>query len=290
MMNFAADNAALRTADVRRRFDRAATHFDEFDFVHTVGRNGLLARLDSMALDAKVIVDLGCATGSACPSLLRRFRRARIIAIDLSLPMLERAKAKRPRFAKLSAIQANAVSLPLADQSVDIVFANMLLPWVPEPAPMFGEVARILRKDGVFLFATLGPDSLLELRNAWQGVDPGPHVNRFLDMHDVGDVAVRAGLRDPVLDVDRLTVTYASATALFRDLTATGGRNSLRHRRQSLVGKNRFRAMTDTLDADKSDGVISLDLEIVYGHCWGSGQTRSDGEIRIDAAQIGRRR
>ncbi len=289
-MNLADNNAALRTTDVRRRFDRAAAQFDGVDFVHAVARDSLLARLDPIPIDARIIVDLGCATGSACRPLTKRFRRARIIAIDLSLRMLEQANKKRPRFAKTSAIQADATTVPLADHSVDLIYSNMLLPWIDQPASLFREVARILRKDGLFLFATLGPDSLLELRNAWQGLDPSPHVNRFLDMHDIGDVAVRAGLRDPVLDVDRLTVTYQSAAALLRDLTAMGGRNSLRYRRQSLIGKNRFRAMTDALNATKSDGIISLDLELVYGHCWGSGSFDGSGEIRIDAAQIGRRR
>ena len=109
-------------------------------------------------------------------------------------------------------------------------------------------------------------------------------------MHDIGDAAVRAGLRDPVLDVDRLAVTYASPAALFRDLTATGSRNSQRDRRQSLTGRRRFAAMTAALDATRVDEKIPLDLELVYGHCWGSGVIATSGEIRVDPSQISRRR
>lgn len=282
--------ATLRLSDVRRRFDRAAARFDDVDFVHHVTRDGLLARLEPIAIDARTVVDLGCATGSACRPLASRFRRAHIIAIDLSLPMLLQVLRKRTWFAKNSLVQANAATLPLMDQSVDVVFANLLLPWIDDHSRLFGEVTRVLRKDGLMLFATLGPDSLSEIRRAWQSVDDCPHVNVFPDMHDIGDAAVRAGLRDPVLDVDRLTVTYTSSDDLFRDLTATGSRNSLQHRSRSLIGKNRFKTMTAALDAATINGVVNLELELVYGHCWGPGPVAQGAEFRVDAAHIGRRK
>jgi malonyl-CoA O-methyltransferase len=283
------EQATLRTADIRRRFDRAAPTFDAADVVHRVTREGLFARMQPMLIDAGVVVDLGCATGTACQSLARRFRGTRILAIDLSRNMLRRTIDKKSWFSKTAAIQADAAAIPLADHSVDVVYANLLLPWIDDPALMFTEVARILRQDGLFLFSTLGPDSLLELRRAWQGVDTGEHVNRFIDMHHLGDAAVRAGMRDPVLDVDRLTVTYPSVAALFRDLSAVGARNSLAHRRRSLVGKGLFRAMTENLESTRRDGLIHCEFELVYGHCWGSGSTPATGEFRIDAGQIGHR-
>lgn len=264
-------------------------HFDAADFVHSETRTGLLERLEPMLVAANTVIDLGCGTGSACRALARRFRRSRVIGIDLSRGMLAQLSRKRSWRSKVAAVQADARALPFADQGVDVVFANLLLPWIDDPAGLFREVARVLRKDGLMLFSTLGPDSLLELRRAWQGVDTGAHVNLFMDMHDIGDAAVRAGLREPVLDVDRLAVTYAGSTELFRDLTAAGARNCLRGRRQSLTGKNRFAAMTDALEADRHDDVIRLDLELVYGHCWGSGSVAGSGEHRVAASQIGRR-
>ena len=206
-MDMTNDNWTLRSVDVRRRFDRAAATFDSADFVHRVTRDGLLSRIEPMSVDARVVVDLGSATGSAIGSLKKRFRAARIIAVDLSAAMLQKALGRRSWFSRFAAVQADARSLPFADDSVDVVFSNLLLPWIDEPAAAFGEVARVLREDGLFAFSTLGPDSLLALRLAWQASDDGVHVNRFLDMHDIGDALVRSGLRDPVLDVDRLSVT-----------------------------------------------------------------------------------
>lgn len=281
------DSSQLNLRDVRRRFDRAASGFDAVDFVHSATREGLLTRLAPMLIDAKTIVDLGCATGAGTRALSKQFRRAHIISIDLSQQMLRQAQHKRSFFGRRSVIQANAAALPLAAHSVDLVFANLLLPWISEPAILFTEIARVLRNEGLFIFSALGPDSLRELRQAWQGVSDDAHVNRFLDMHDIGDAAVRSGLRDPVLDVDRLRVSYEKPEAFFADLTALGGRNSLQNRPRSLTGKARFGAMTDALG---DTGILAFDLELVYGHCWGSGAVPTGGEVRVDAIEIGRRK
>lgn len=284
------NNHSLDIADLRRRFDAAATSFDSADFVHAVTRDGLFRRLEPMVLDAAVVVDLGCATGAAAGRLAKRFRGARIVGVDLSRRMLAKSAARRGWFVKAAFVQADAHALPIAEHSVDIVFSNLLLPWIEEPGPVCREVARILRKDGLFVFSTLGPDSLSELRDAWAGVDSHAHVNRFLDMHDVGDALVRNGLRDPVLDVDRLSVTYASADALFCDLAAVGARNSLRGRRQSLCGRARFEAMRERLERGSGDTTIRLDLELIYGHCWGSGVSPGRAQVKIDATAIPTRR
>jgi malonyl-CoA O-methyltransferase len=280
---------SLRAKDIRRRFDRAATHFDEFDFVHAVTRDGLFARLEPMLVDAKSIIDLGCATGTACKALAKRYRGAQIIGVDQSANMLQRANRKKPWLAKYSFLEASADAIPLADQSVDLVFCNQLLPWVDDAPLVFAEVNRLLRKGGLFIFASLGPDSFSALRRAWQASDHGVHVNNFPDMHDLGDAAVRAGLSDPVLDVDRLTVTYENTAALFRDLTGSAARNCLANRALFLTGKDRFAAMSRELQTPGSSATIELELELVYGHCWGSGPRARAGEVRIDPGRIGRR-
>lgn len=237
-------------------------------------------------MDAKVVVDLGSATGAATQALAKRFRGSRVLAVDLSNAMLQRCRARKSWFSKVSVVQADATALPFANQSVDVVFANLLLPWISDPADVAAEVARVLRKDGLFVFATLGPDSLLELRTAWHELDDYQHVNRFLDMHDVGDALLRAGLRDPVLDVDRLTISYNDAAGVFRDLSAAGARNALQHRNPTLLGKNRFLTMRNRLEASRDSAGINLGLELVYGHCWGSGPRQSGASVRIDASSI----
>ena len=284
------EQSTLCTRDVRRRFDRAAESFDAVDFVHAVTREGLLARLEPLVVQSNTVLDLGCATGAAHPILKKRFRRARIVSLDLSHAMLRRNLGKGRWFSRRSCVQASAADLPFDAQCFDVVFANQLLPWIDEPGRVFAEICRVLRRDGVFAFATLGPDSLRELGDAWSKVDAYRHVIRFPDMHDIGDALVRAGLRDPVLDVDRLTVRYDDTSKLFADLTRMGARNALVGRNPTLVGKRRFDEMIATLGSASGGSELSFDLELVYGHCWGGDATGDRNDYRIDATTIPRRR
>ncbi len=278
----------LRLRDIRHRFDRAAASFDSADFVHEVTREGLVTRLEPLLLEPSTILDLGSATGATGRLLRKRFKRAHVVSLDLSQPMLAQGKKHESWFSHTSFVQGDAHHLPFAAAAFDMVVSNQLLPWAPAPQPVFEEVARVLIPGGVFAFATLGPDSLQEVRRAWASVDSGVHVNRFADMHDIGDGLVGAGLRDPVLDVDHLSVNYENASNLFSDLTRAGARNSLAGRSRGLAGRGLFAAMTAAL-AD-SRGKITLDLELVYGHCWGAGPKNDPGAYRIDAKRIPTRR
>lgn len=279
----------FRLHDIQRRFDRAAASFDDADFVHAVTREGLLTRLEPLIIEARRILDLGSATGATGRLLRKRYRGAQVVSLDASIGMARRSLAGRGWLSKASAVQADARRLPFADGAFDLVVANQLLPWLPEPDPAFEEVARVLRPGGVFAFATLGPDSLQELRRAWASVDEGQHVHRFADMHDIGDGLVRAGLADPVLDVDRLSVSYDDADRLFADLARAGSRNALAQRPRGLTGRRRFAAMRRALVEAAGEERLVLDLELVYGHCWGTGPRRDPTDFRIPASGIPRR-
>jgi malonyl-CoA O-methyltransferase len=209
----------------------------------------LLQRLSPVVIQPRKILDLGCATGAGSRQLASRYRRSSVFGMDASIAMLQQARKRRALFARPAMIQGDACRIPLQSGSIDLVFANMLLPWIDDYPACLSEIARVLRKDGVFAFATFGPDSLSEIRAAWHSVDEDWHVNAYPDMHDIGDALVRAGLRDPVLDVDHLTVTYRDTAALYRDLTSAGARNCLLGRRRTLTGKSRFKAMDELLAA-----------------------------------------
>ena len=190
--------------------------------------------------EGETVLDLGSGAGiDVLLSAKRVGPTGFVYGIDMTDEMLELARkhASEAEASNVEFRKGYIEDIPLGDASVDVVFANMLLPWIDDPAAAFREIARVLGENGLFAFSTLGPDSLLELRDAWRAVDTGVHVRQFADMHDIGDAIVRAGLRDPVLDVDRLSVSYQSRDALFRDITATGARNTLQKRARGLLGR-----------------------------------------------------
>jgi len=281
-------SSQLRASDLRQRLDRAAMHFDDADFVHRASFDGLMERLDPLLISPDHILDLGAATGAGSRLLGKSFRKARVISLDLSEPMLHIARARRPIFSKTREVQGEATRLPFQTGSIDLVVANMLLPFIDDLPACFSEVARVLKKGGVFAFSTLGPDSFAGLRETWREIDESAHVREFADMHDVGDSLVGAALSDPVLDVDSLAISYQDVDSLFADISACGARNCLAGRRDSLTGKRRIRDLREKLVQNSADGGLEIGLELVYGHAWGSGPRAQPGEYRIEPDAIGR--
>lgn len=273
-----------------RRLDSAAAVFDQADFVHDRTAHGILERLLPMRLEPVRILDLGCGTGARSRLLTHRFPGSRVIGVDLSAAMLARAAARRAWFSRPALVQGDAGALPFADDSIDLVFANMLLPYIDDLPESLDEIARVLRHDGLFVFATLGPDSFTQLRSAWlQTGERHAHVRSFPDMHVIGDAMVSSGLRDPVIDVEYLDVNYSSSRSMYRDLTAIAARNSLADRCRTLAGRETFRRMQSTLAESADDGQLAVTLELVFGHGWGTEFRGSPDEYHIDPRSIGRR-
>lgn len=98
--------------------------------------------------------------------------------------------------------------------------------------------------------------------------DGRPHVSRFIDMHDIGDALVAAGFADPVMDMEYITVTYATPLAMLRELKAIGATNALAGRARGLLGKAAFARAEAALEATRRDGRIGATFEVIYGHAW----------------------
>jgi len=182
----------------------------------------------------------------------------------------------------------------MPDESFDIVFSNLMLPWCDDIDAVFAEVARVLAPRGLFTFTTLGPDTLMELRAAWRAVDDSEHVHPFTDMHDLGDGLVRAGLAEPVLDVSRYTLTYPDADALMRDLKAIGAQNAAESRTRGLTGRGRIAAMAAAYEPFRTGDVLPSTWEAVFGQAWGPTPAqrarRAGDEFAVPLERIPRRR
>ena len=260
---------------VRAAFDAAAARYDDCAVLQREVGTRLLERLDLVKLVPARVLDLGCGTGLHTRALLDRYPQALVCGADLAPAMCARTRARSGWFRRLRAVCADAARLPFADDSLDLVWSNFTLQWCGAPDAVFAEVRRVLRPGGLFLFTTLGPDTLRELRAAWATVDDRPHVNDFTDMHDVGDALVRARLADPVLDVERFTLTYPDVLALMRELKAIGAHNVLDTRARGLTGRGRLAAMSAAYERERRDGVLPASYEVVYGHAWAPAQKLS---------------
>ena len=270
------DELLVDKRELRRSFEQAAATYDAAAVLQNEVCRRMLARLDYIKLEPAAILDAGSGTGNAVAGLLARYPRAHVIALDLALAMARRARARRPwwrgildwRGARLAAVCGDIEQLPLAGESADILWSNLVLQWINEPRRAFAEMWRALKPGGLLMFSSFGPDTLKELRAAYQGADRHTHVQRFIDMHDLGDMLVASGFADPVMDMEIVTLTYADVRELMRDLKAIGAHNLTRGRPGTLGGKSLLAKVTQNYEAFRRDGKLPATYEVVYGHAW----------------------
>jgi len=283
---------------VRRNFGRAANTYEKHDALQQEVQTLLLDRLGFYLETPERVIDVGAGTGRGTALLRKRYPKAQVVAMDLALPMLRAAKKHVSWLKPFQRVCAEATALPLPDHSVDVLHSNLCFQWVDDLPALFGECVRVLKPGGLLVYSTFGPDTLKELRAAWAHADQQPHVSRFLDMHDLGDAMINAGLRDPVLDVDRYTLTYSEPRMLLKELQGLGATNADRERERHLLGKRHYQRMLEAYETMRVDGRIPATWEVVTAHAWGPppGQSRrmaGGGEIAsfsIDSLRGSRRR
>lgn len=287
---------------VAQSFTAAATQYDDVAVLQRQTADELLERLSFMRISPQKILDLGTGTGRNLALLHQRYPQAQLIAMDIAPGMLKQAQKRfrddlgfkrwLPNNKALQRIAGDAESLPLADNSVDLVFANLALQWC-DPRQSFKEIQRVLKADGLLMFTSLGPDTLTELRQAWAAVDNYPHVNVFYDMHDVGDAMTASGLADCVLDVEPYTLTYKTPMAMMRDLKILGAHNVNEGRRRGLTGKNVMKNVITAYEKFRREGLIPASYEVVFGHGWkltqAGQQQAEDGSVHVSIDEIQRR-
>ena len=244
-------------------------------------------KLELIKIKPQRVLDAGCGQGADLTQLQDNYPDSHLLGVDASFAMLASGMIKQQatksyvgrflgtllaaslgRESHLGIACADFSRLPLASNSVDLIWSNLALHWHPQPDLVFAEWRRVLRTDGVLTFSCFGPDTLLELREAFSTIDQFPHTLPFVDMHDFGDMLVNSGLSAPVMNMEKLTLTYPSVDKLFADVRALGG-NPLLTRRQGLMGKHAYRYLRAELERMRNrDGLIPLTFEVIYGHAF----------------------
>ena len=155
-------------------------------------------------------------------------------------------------------------ALPLTNESVNLVWSNLALHWLNDPEPAIAEAWRVLSPGGLLMFATLGPDTLAELRQTMP-----QRVHRFIDLHDIGDLLVSTRFATPVMDMERITLTYGTVEALLNELRNSGSANARFGRARGLAGGASHTQALERLRKQRNpEGRISASFEVIYGHAW----------------------
>lgn len=254
---------------VAAHFGRAAAQYEAHDLLQREVAARALERLDFMNTAPRRVLDLGAGTGRCARALATRYRKAEIVLCDLAPAMLDAARRQAPRwFSRERYVCADAECLPFAPGSFDLVFSNLAVQWCEHLPATFAGIRAALAERGLFLFTTLGPDTLHELRDAFASLSAEPRVNRFFDMHDIGDWLAHAGFADPVMETERITVNYADVMTLLRDLKGIGANNADIGRPRGMLGPRQLARVTAAYETRRTGGKLPATYEVIYGHAW----------------------
>ncbi len=247
-------------------------HAAEAPWLHREVARRMSERLGLIRVQPAMVIDWWSFNGASGALLRQAYPRARVQRVEDDVARLQGSHgAPAPwwsprswRAAGHGAVAAHDV----AAGGAGLVWANMMLHLVADPQATLRRWQQALAIDGFVMFSTLGPGSLAGLRDFYVQQDwPAPHA-AFVDMHDLGDMLVRAGFADPVMDQETLTLTWPDADALLAELRSLGGNadpqrfaglRTPRWRRRLLAG---LHALQD------AQGRLRLDFELVYGHAF----------------------
>jgi malonyl-CoA O-methyltransferase len=301
--------ALLDKHEIARSFGRAAEHYDAHAVLQHEVTSRLAERLGLFKFSPPRILDAGCGTGHGLSLLRTAYPEAELIALDLALPMLEITRNKNkennqsanwlgrlrqrltPHASRLTQhVCADMEHLPLKTSSLPMLWSSLALQWANDAESCLREWHRVLAPNGLLVFATFGPDTLKELRQAFAQVDGGEHVSRFTDMHDIGDMLVHAGFQHPVMEMEMLTLTYSDLRSLMRDLKGVGAHNAATSRPRGMMGKSAWRQLETAYEEFRKDGKLPSNYEVIYGHAWAGDKTRlADGRQVIQMKIAARR-
>jgi malonyl-CoA O-methyltransferase len=266
---------------LRQSFEQAATHYDQSAVLQREVCDRMLARLEYIKYVPGSILDAGSGTGYGTRKLAGRYPAASMMAIDIALTMHRHARTSTEAtvpgwqrwlpFIKrrsMNYVCADIEQLPLREASVGMIWSNLAIQWCNDLKQTFSEAYRVLENGGLLMFSTFGPDTLKELRQAFKSVDHFSHVNRFTDMHDIGDMLVHCGFSLPVMDMEYITLTYDDVRSVMCDLKVIGARNVTHGRRRGLTGKGVWKQVIDQYETLRRNGKLPATYEVVYGHAW----------------------
>ncbi len=265
---------------MRRAFDGVASAFATNDFLYREMARRMAERLEMVRLAPNRILDAGCGLGADRLSLQKRYPAAAWVGVDQSTQMLRYGQATEQaalgfmrrlfhagRRSPSVRIAAHMGQLPIAGQSIDLIWSNAALHWLDNLPDALKEFNRVLSVGGLLMFSTFGPDTLKQLRDAIRAVGGVPRIHDLTDMHDIGDMLVHGGFSDPVMDMETLTLTYTDPWQALHELQRAGSVTANDTGVRGLTTKQ-FWTQVMAHWAQDAQGRYPLTFELVQGHAW----------------------
>ncbi|MEH6582231.1 MAG: malonyl-ACP O-methyltransferase BioC [Halioglobus sp.] len=250
-------------AEVAESFSRAAGQYDSAAQLQRAVGTRLLESTDYTAAAPELVLDLGCGTGYFHPALKRRFPSAHYVGLDLAPGMVQFARAQFPDEQKW--LVADAEGLPLAANSVDLVFSSLAIQWCHSPQRLFAELARVLKPGGRCVFTSLGPETLKELRAAWAAVDKHQHVNTFLPPEQLTEAASAVPGVSLQLRSERFIMEYDRVRELLTELKTLGAHNMNRGRQTGLTGRRALQGMLTAYESWRKNDKLPATYDVLFG-------------------------
>lgn len=255
----------LNKSDIGRSFSRAASSYDGAAELQRRIADRLVSLLP--ASPSKTLMDLGCGTGYSLPALRQYIGGGQLIAADLAQGMLAYAKARCAGVAD-GWLCADAEDIPLADSSIDQIFSSLALQWCENLPAVYAEIERVLKPGGTAVIATLGPETLHELRESWRQVDGYAHVNQFALQSDILSAVQYAGLKIEEWQELREIMEYDRLADLTRELKRIGAHNVNSGRPEGLTSRGRIKSLTAAYEQfRKSGGRLPATYQVWYLRC-----------------------
>ena len=253
----------LDKTNVKRSFTEASETYDDLAVLQRSVGSNLLNQFAIEKLTGTVL-DLGCGTGFLTGKLQNLPGYELMVALDISMSMLQMTRQKCIANDRLDFLCADIEFLPIIENSVDWFFSNLALQWCQDAQAVFDNIRRILKPKGRLIFSTFGPKTLKELKAAWASVDDYTHVNHFYSEKELIKFIGQAGLQDIHIKSRQYISKYQSVMELMKELKGIGAHNVTRGRNRGMTGKSTLLQMISNYEEMSTQGLLTATFEVIY--------------------------
>lgn len=253
-----ADTLVRGKQKVAASFSRAATGYDDAAMLQRQVAGQLLSEVEKTP---GYLLDAGCGTGFWCQELAGRADA--VIALDMAHGMLAYGRQHFP--AMEHAVESDIEKLPFADHSIGQIFSSLVVQWCEDPAIFLEEWYRVLKPGGHVYIATLGENTLAELRLSWEQVDDSRHVNSFYSIENLCEQVYQSSFALKKMRDETVVLEYDNVRAMMRDLKSIGAQTVIDGGYRGLLGRHRFARFEQAYEQYRGDnGLLPASYEVIY--------------------------